>query len=130
MATTRKAKPRKTAQDRWSDAIHLETRLVKTTCRLCARPIWSGHVDGEPTKVERVRLNRAGELRAILLGFKTFQEQALGGRIYRRRPFHIGLGVPRHGYVLAEHRCEHRWAAQHFDLHEVFPSHQGDEPLF
>lgn len=127
---TRKAKPKQTAADRWSECEHLITRLAKTTCRKCLRPIWSGHVNGEPTKIERIRLNRDGELAAILLGYKTFQEQHPGGSIHRRRPFHIGQGAPKYGYVLAEHRCEHRWPAQHFDLHEIFPSHHGDDPPF
>ena len=127
---TRKVKAKLTAEDRRLAAVHLETRLVKTTCRKCLRPILSGHVNGEPTKIERVRLNRQGELAALLLGLKTFQEVHPGGSIHRRRGWHIGLGQPTYGYVLAEHRCDHRWPAQHFDLREIFPSHQGEEPPF
>lgn len=130
MATHKPRRPAKTAEQRWAEAEHLITRLVKTTCRKCLRPILSGHVSGEPTKIERVRLNRQGELAALLLGMKTFEQTAPGGHIHRRRGYHIGLGMPKYGYVMAEHRCEHRWPAAQFDLREIFPSHQGDRCPF
>ena len=123
---TRKVKPKQTAEDRRLAANHLETRLVKTTCRKCLRPILSGHVSGEPTKIERIRLNRQGEVAALLAGMKTFEQSAPGGHIHRRRGYHIGLGMPKYGYVLAEHRCEHRWPASQFDLREIFASQQED----
>lgn len=121
-------KPKQTAADRRSAAEHLITRVIKTECRKCQRPILSGHVWGEPTRIERVRLNRAGELSAILLGLKTFEERH--GTVMKRRGWHIAEGMPKYSYVMAEHRCEHRWPAQHFDLREIFPRYQGEEPPF
>lgn len=125
-----KRKAAKTAADRRSEAEHLITRLAESKCRKCLRPTLSGTVWGEPKRIDRTRINCAGEIAAIYAGCRTFEQLMPGGRIIERRGYHIRAGLPRLGYILAEHRCEHRWPPQHFDLREIFPMHRGDEAPF
>lgn len=129
MATTTR-KPRKTAEQRRSEAEHLVTRLVQTDCRRCSRPIWSGTVKGEPKRLDRIHINTVGEYAALVAGMKTYQRNVLGSNFFRRRPAHINDGLPKYGRILAEHRCEWSWAAPHFDVREIFSSPRGDTPPF
>lgn len=131
MTTVRKPRrPAKTAEQRCSEADHLITRLTERTCPRCSRSILSGHVMGEPTRIDRTRLSRDGELFALASGLKTFQRNVLGSTVFRRRGTHINKEWPKYGYVLAEHRCETRWAVSHYEMREIFPQPKGDQCPF
>lgn len=128
MATKRK--PQKTAEQRCQEASHLETRLAKTDCRRCTRPIWSGTVKGEPTRMDRINLSTAGEYAALLAGLKTYQRNVLGSNVFRRRGSHINAGLPLYAHINGEHRCDWHWAATHFDVREIFPRPRGNRAPF
>lgn len=119
---------RKTASDRRSEAVHLETRVRKTQCRKCGRPILTGWVWGEPVKLDRTHINASGEYAALLRGWKTYQESRF--RPFRRRGTHIASPWPEYDWVIAEHRCGHRWDASHYDLRDMFPTYRGEDAPF
>lgn len=103
--------------------------MVESTCRKCLQPILIGTVWGEPRRLDRTHINTDGEMAAIYAGVRTYG-RLYGGRIVERRGCHIREGLPRHGRIMAEHRCGHRWPAAHFDVRDVFPGHRGESPPF
>ena len=101
--------------------VYLETRVKESDCRRCGRMIYTGHLWGEPVRIDRTPLTRLGELAALTKGHRTFQ-QDYGGGIYRRTAFHISQPVPRYSLVMADHTvCGTVWAATHINLQPRFP---------
>lgn len=107
------------------------TRLRTTTCSRCGRPIYSGHIHGEPRRIDQARITATGELVALLRGLRTYCLSSRGDRVYRRRATHITNDTPpQYGYIHADHDCGLHWLPTHYDLRDLWPVYQGDEAPF
>ena len=91
--------------------------------------IYTGHLWGEPVRIDRTPLTPRGELAALVKGCKTFQ-QVYGGDICRRTAFHISQPTPRYSLIMAEHAdCETLWAATHINITPRFPRQPDQCPF-
>lgn len=125
--TAPKAKSRKRSRAEQSTPAGPLTRVRKTVCRRCNRPILSGHVLGEPTRIDQTRINSTGELVALLRGSKTYLVSSRFDRVVQRRAYTITNDTPpKYGYVHAQHDCGMIWAAGHYDLRDLWPSDRSE----
>lgn len=111
---TRKLKPGETPP---TPEILISTNIRPSACSRCGKPINTGYVSGGRVYLDRMWLSLKGELLALVSGLKTYQTQLGGrGKVFVRRPYHIERGAPEWGKILAQHRCEHRWSADSFEI--------------
>lgn len=129
--TAPKTKGRKRSAAERKTPQMLITRLRTSACKKCGRPLLVGHVMGEPTRIDRTRINSRGELVALLRGNKTYFSNSQGDRVFRRRATHItNESPPRYGYVLASHECGFVWDHTHYDLRDLWPTYRGEVAPF
>lgn len=120
---TRKLKPGETPPP---PEILISTVFRPTACSRCGKPTWIGYVSGARVQCDRMWLSVKGELWALVSGLRTYQTQLGGrGKAFKRRPYHIEAGMPMWGKILSEHRCEHRWQVDSFDIPEKEPVDDG-----
>lgn len=107
------------------------TRIRPAACRKCGRPIYAGHLKGEPVRVDQARITATAELVALLRGLRTYFVNSRGDDLYRRRAPHIESDTPpRYGYIHAEHDCGLTYAAAYYDLRDLWPVYRGEEVPF
>jgi hypothetical protein len=84
-----------------------------------------GTVNGEIRHIDKTRLSMRGECAALLAGLRTYETGLEDRNLFRRRAPHITRGLPRFGRILAEHRCEMVYSAEHYDIRDLFPGQGG-----
>jgi hypothetical protein len=114
MAKTKRAEP--------APQYLISTTLRQVSCTRCGGPILAGHVRGERVAVDPIRLNRQGELIALLATLPTYQVAAFGrakNRAFRRIASNIAGDWPPLDYIHPAHQCGRVYNAEQFDTREM-----------